>query len=418
MPPIDHPQREFASEVVQRLRSAGFVAYWAGGCVRDELLGRMPKDYDVATSATPEQVVEVFGRRQTLAVGASFGVMIVRGPRAAGQLDVATFREDAGYSDGRHPDAVSYSTPQRDAQRRDFTINGLFFDPITDEVLDYVGGQADLKQGIVRAIGDARLRFTEDKLRMLRAVRFTSVFGFELEPLTRAAICEMAAELKVVSPERIGTELRSMLTHASLANSIALLREVKLLEQFLPELTEIANAEPVAWEETLRVLAVLDKPTIATALAAMLHCLVQTHEDLPDDFVPAIAQRLRWTNKEGERAQWLLQHISRMPTIDTDPWPQSQRLLIEEGLPELLELYAAMTTRENEQILWSRKKLALPTDQLNPAPLVTGSDLKKHGLSPGPAFKTLLDSIRDAQLNGEIQSREDALRLAARLLQP
>lgn len=417
MPPIDHPQREFACEVVQKLRSAGYVAYWAGGCVRDELLGRTPKDYDVATSATPEQVVEVFGRRQTLAVGVSFGVMIVRGPRSVGQLDVATFREDASYSDGRHPDSVSYSTPERDAQRRDFTINGLFFDPITKEVFDFVGGQADLKRRIVRAIGDARQRFTEDKLRMLRAVRFTSVFGFELEETTRAAIAEMAAELKVVSPERIGMELRWMLNHASRAMSLSLLREVNLLEQFLPELTEMAEAQPSAWQETLRVLAALDEPTIATALAALLFSLVQSHNALLHEFVPAVAQRLRWTNKEGERAQWLLQHIGRMSTVDTDPWPMSQRLLIEEGMPELLELYAAMTTRDNKQIAWCQEKLVLPPEQLNPAPLVTGSDLKKYGLSPGPAFKTLLDSIRDAQLNGEIHTREAALELAAKLLQ-
>jgi hypothetical protein len=179
---------------------------------------------------------------------------------------------------------------------------------------------------------------------------------------------------------------------------------VNLLEQFLPELIEMAESQPAAWKETLRVLAALQKPTIATALAALLHCCVQVRPELPADFVPIIAQRLRWTNKEGERAHWLLQHLGRMPTIDTDPWPASQRLLIEEGLPELLELYAAQTTRDNQQIAWCREQLARPAEELNPAPLVTGSDLKRHGLSSGPAFKTLLDSIRDAQLNGEVRS--------------
>jgi tRNA nucleotidyltransferase/poly(A) polymerase len=398
------------------LRSAGYVAYWAGGCVRDELLGRTPKDYDVATNATPAQVVEVFGQRRTLAVGASFGVMIVRGPRAAGQLDVATFREDAGYSDGRHPDAVSYSTPERDAQRRDFTINGLFFDPLTEEVFDYVGGLADLRQGVVRAIGDARARFAEDKLRMLRAVRFTAVFGFELESATRAAIGAMAAELNVVSPERIGMELRSMLLHESRARSLALLREVDLLPQVLPELSALAAASPDRWQETLRVLAALNEPTIATALAALLLELVQANKTLPSNFATAVAQRLRWTNKEGQRTQWLLHNIERMSTIDLEAWPRSQRLLIEEGLPELLQLYAALTGAESAQLAWCREKLALPAEKLNPAPLITGSDLKRHGLAPGPAFKTLLESIRDAQLRGEIQTPAEALQLAASLL--
>ena len=190
---VPEEQRRFAVEVVRRLRGAGFDAYWAGGCVRDQLLGRTPKDYDVATSATPEQVRELFGHRRTLAIGAAFGVAAVIGPKGSGTVEVTTFRRDAAYSDGRHPDSVTFSSAQEDAARRDFTINGLFYDPIERRVIDFVGGQEDLAAKRIRAIGYARDRFAEDKLRMLRAVRFTAAFAFTLDTDTWAAIAEMAA---------------------------------------------------------------------------------------------------------------------------------------------------------------------------------------------------------------------------------
>src|SRR5687768_15104483 len=190
---------EFALDVVRRLRAAGFEALFAGGCVRDQILGIPPKDYDVATSALPEQIQDVFGRRKTLAIGASFGVITVIGPKGAGQIDVATFRRDAAYSDGRHPDSVSFTTAEQDALRRDFTINGLFFDPVNSEVIDYVGGQEDLRRGVVRAIGDPRQRIAEDKLRMLRAVRFAARFDFAIDAATLTAIQQQARELVIVS---------------------------------------------------------------------------------------------------------------------------------------------------------------------------------------------------------------------------
>ena len=227
-------QRVFAREIVEKLRAHGFEALWAGGCVRDELLGIRPKDYDVATSATPDQIRDVFGRRRTLEIGAAFGVITVLGPRAAGQIEVATFRTDATYSDGRHPDSVSFTDAEHDAQRRDFTINGLFFDPLTDRVVDYVGGQADLNARIVRAIGSPRLRFSEDRLRMLRAVRFAATFAFTIEPETLRAIQEMAVDVTRVSPERIGMEIRRMLLDPNRAVALELLRETKLLPHVLP----------------------------------------------------------------------------------------------------------------------------------------------------------------------------------------
>ena len=191
--------REFAAEIVSRLRAEGHETYWAGGCVRDELLGRIPADYDVATAATPEIVRGVFGRRRTLAIGAAFGVITVLGPKRAGQVEVATFRSDAAYTDGRHPAGVTFCSAREDAQRRDFTINGLFLDPLTGEVHDFVGGREDLAAGIVRAIGVPAMRFGEDHLQMLRAVRFTAFFDFVLERETRAAI-ERMAHLVVTEP--------------------------------------------------------------------------------------------------------------------------------------------------------------------------------------------------------------------------
>src|SRR3954462_14353308 len=209
--PAPSRQRDFALEIAQKLRDAGFEALWAGGCVRDESLGLTPKDYDVATSATPDQIRDLFGRRRTLPIGASFGVITVLGPRHAGQIEVATFRTDAAYSDGRHPDSVTFTTAEHDAQRRDFTINGLFFDPISNEVVDYVNGQEDLKRRTIRAIGDPRLRLSEDKLRMLRAVRFAASFDFSIDLDTLQAIQKMAPEINTVSAERIGSEIRRML---------------------------------------------------------------------------------------------------------------------------------------------------------------------------------------------------------------
>ena len=234
-------QRAFALEIVQKLRAAGFEALWAGGCVRDELLGLAPKDYDVATSATPDQIRDLFGRRRTLPIGAAFGVVTVLGPRAAGQIEVATFRTDAAYSDGRHPDSVTFTDAEHDAQRRDFTINGLFFDPVAEKVVDYVGGQEDLKRRIIRAIGDPRLRLSEDKLRMLRAVRFAATFDFAIEPDTLRAIQEMAAEINTVSAERIGMEIRRMLVDPNRAAALQLLRETNLLPHVLPEVADLAD---------------------------------------------------------------------------------------------------------------------------------------------------------------------------------
>ena len=229
-------QRHFALDVVRQLRTAGFEAYWAGGCVRDELLGRKPKDYDVATNATPPEIRALFGHQRTLPLGVVFGVITVLGPRLAGMIEVATFRQDAEYSDGRHPDRVTFSSAREDAARRDFTINGMFFEPVGGKVIDFVGGQADLQNRLIRAIGSPRLRFGEDKLRMLRAVRFTAALGFSLDAETAATVREMAGQITVVSPERIAMEMRRVLTESGRVHGIRLLVELGLAAAVLPEI--------------------------------------------------------------------------------------------------------------------------------------------------------------------------------------
>src|SRR5262245_30736477 len=283
--------REFAIDVVRRLRQSGYEALWAGGCVRDELLGLTPADYDVATSARPEEVERTFAR--TVAVGASFGVVEVIGPRRPDQsfpkVQVATFRSDGAYIDGRRPESVVFSTAVEDAQRRDFTINGMFFDPLESKVIDYVGGQADLKAGVLRAIGDPRARFREDKLRLMRAVRMAARFDFPIESATAAAIREMAPELNVVSAERIADELRKMLVHRNRAWAMRQMDELGLLRQVLPEVENdmkgrLPQGLPEAptgdlWQHILRVLELLEGPqwpqpspvSFPLAFAAILH---------------------------------------------------------------------------------------------------------------------------------------------------
>jgi poly(A) polymerase len=400
-------QRAFALEIAQKLRAAGFEALWAGGCVRDELLGLTPKDYDVATNATPDQIRNLFGHRRTLPIGASFGVITVLGPRDAGQIEVATFRTDATYSDGRHPDSVTFTTAEHDAQRRDFTINGLFYDPIAKNVVDYVGGQNDLQARIVRAIGDPRSRLSEDKLRLLRAVRFAAAFNFTIAPDTLTAIQEMAPEINTVSAERIGMEIRRMLLDPNRAAALQLLRESNLLAQVLPEVGDLPDT---AFNETKQVLTALKQPSMSLTLAALL--LPSPRSSL---LAPILGRRLRYTNKEVDRAVWLLANEPAIARAHELPWPKLQRLLTHDGTHELLALHEAIAGPDDPSLAFWRERLAWPTERLNPRPLVDGSTLIHHGLTPGPHFSDLLEQVRDAQLNGEINSQQEALTLIDRL---
>jgi len=342
----DNTPRQFALWVVEKLRAAGFQSLWAGGCVRDELLGLEPSDYDVATDATPEQVRACFGKRHTLAIGAAFGVIVVLGRGNAGQVEVATFRRDVGYSDGRRPDAVEFCTAREDALRRDFTMNGLFFDPVSQQVLDFVGGREDLAAGIVRAIGDPVARFGEDKLRMLRAARFASTFGFHIDPLTAEAVRREARSLLVVSAERIAAEMRKMLVPATRADGVALLRELHLLEVILPEASRLfeprTDEEPgdSLWPTTLTILRTLRPPTFRLALAALLWG-IHGGDPQPPTRVRDIGARLKLSNYDAEGLAWLLTQEPLLRRARTVPWPTLQRVLIAPAIDEALTLTEA-----------------------------------------------------------------------------
>ncbi len=402
--PNPEEQRRFAVEVVHRLREAGFEAYWAGGCVRDQLLKRMPKDYDVATNATPEQVRMLFGRRRTLAIGAAFGVIAVVGPKVAGTVEVTTFRRDAAYSDGRHPDSVAFSSAEEDASRRDFTINGLFYDPLDHRVIDFVEGQEDLAEKRLRAIGCARERFTEDKLRMLRAVRFTAAFSLTLDDEARRAIEEMASEIRAVSPERIAMEMRRLLADASRAVGVRLLLETRLAEALLPEVVSCDAFEQQQFAQTLGVLARLGEMCgFPLALAALLYPSVDAAgaED--------VCRRWKLSNKETERVVWLVKHHAALTDARTMRWSELYPLLMNEGADDLLLLTEAAMPEGPGIAAFCRELLQQPRAVLDPPPLVTGDDLQAVGILPGPEYKTLLQRLRNAQLDRELSSKAEAL---------
>lgn len=429
------PARHFAVEVVRRLRDAGHRAFWAGGCVRDLLLGLDPSDYDVATDARPERVMALF--RRTVPVGVSFGVVKVLGPRGAGEVEVATFRSDGAYLDGRRPESVVFSSPEEDASRRDFTINGMFYDPITEAIIDHVGGRADLDAGRLRAIGDPHARFAEDKLRLIRAVRFAARFGLVLAPETRSAIVAMAPELPVVAVERIAQELRKMLVHPSRASGMALLREVGLLAVVLPELVPLADLPAelaerpsrTLWDHTLDTLDALPAgPSFALALAALMHESGRATDDghhatIADRsalLTDRVAARLKASNADRDRARWLSAHHLDLREPAALPVARLKRQLAEPGIDELLDLQRADAEAAEapaDHVEWLERYLRdLPDGPLRPAPLLTGNDLKDRGLPPGPAFRCWLDRAYDAQLENRFGDREGALDWLARAL--
>jgi poly(A) polymerase len=422
-------QRRFAVEIVRTLREAGHTAYWAGGCVRDELLGRTPKDYDVATSARPEEVRALFGERRTLAIGAAFGVIAVIGPRAAGTVEVTTFRRDAEYRDGRRPEGVVFTDAEEDARRRDFTMNALFFDPLAGEVIDYVGGRADIERRIVRAVGEAEQRFTEDKLRMLRAVRMAAVFGFTLDGATRNAVASLASQITVVSPERIAQELRAMLGKVGQATAAHLFMELRLAEACLPELVPLATlardgTDQTWWSCTLATLTELEHRgpfDFPTAWGALLLDVGRAtgapdHASAGGKLVHAVSRRLRMANDEREGAAWLVERQDRLFGAAAKPWSQIQPMLAHPLAHDLVAIAmarAAVLGLPTDDLDFCRERLAWPRERLDPPPLVTGDDLVRGGMRPGREFAALLQTIRAAQLDGKITTPAEAMALAA-----
>jgi poly(A) polymerase len=416
--------REDALAVLKRLRQAGHVAYFAGGCVRDMLLGQTPKDWDIATDATPQRVQEIF--MNTQAVGAAFGVVLVRHGRSA--IEVATFRADGVYEDGRRPSAVEFTSAERDAQRRDFTINGLFFDPLEDRVIDFVDGRADLAARRLRAIGQPEHRFAEDHLRLLRAVRFAARFSLEIEAQTAKAIRETAERLKGISPERIADELRLMLTPKSRHIAWRMLWELNLapvIFRLLPDIP-LQAAAPSA---LFNLIAPEQEISFGLALAGAALCIHHTANParLPKDllkpkeisqWVRAMRQTLRISNDEADEMLETLAGIEPCLQSQEPSIAVKKRFLAQPTAANSRRLMQAMSAagiqRERfEQFQTDLTELA--KGDFAPSPLITGEDLIAAGFSPGPKFKRILDALYDAQLEGRLSTRQQALKLAGEI---
>jgi poly(A) polymerase len=451
------PQSEAALEIIRTLRDAGHQAYLAGGCVRDLLLGRAPADFDVATSATPDIVLDMFTR--TFAVGAHFGVVLVAPDDEDARFvtEVATFRSDGVYSDGRHPDVVRYTTSaEEDVKRRDFTINGLLFDPFaasqysTEELppaglLDYVGGVADLRAGVIRAIGRPELRFEEDHLRMLRAVRFAARFGFELDGETLRAIRSLTPRIHFVSRERVRDELTKMLTEGHARRAFELLDETALLNEVLPEIARMKGvAQPAqyhpegdVWTHTLMLLDQLE-PACSMTLAwgALLHDVGKPptfriapdrirfdgHVEVGVAMGAEICRRFRFSNDETRQILALVENHMRFADTERMKTSTLKRFFRLEKFEQHLNLHrmdCMAASRNLDHYNFARERwLAMPEETVRPRPLITGRELIAAGYSPGAGFREMLQAAEDAQLEGAVTSEQEALKLVAEKFGP
>jgi poly(A) polymerase len=407
---------EFAKSIVQRLVDQRHLAYFAGGCVRDFVMGTIPSDYDVATTATPSEILEIFGPRKTLAIGEAFGVMCVHEKRngVKHSVEVATFRRDGSYSDGRRPDNVEFTTPEGDAQRRDFTINGLFYDPLAKHIIDFVGGLNDIKTGQLRAIGDPIARFTEDKLRLLRAIRFAARFGSSLDKRTEQAIIAMADQLTIVSPERIGVELRKMLAHPSRRASLQWLHQLGLLNSVFPELHLFLESDDQK-EIVLKRVASLARNEFESGLAILMASLVDDNRngERTSKLLEALQDRWRLSNDEISSIRFATENYQLLLQADQLKWSKLQPVLISPFIETAMAVAASWMQSEGmplDPLERCRSKLSLPTDQLNPEPVVDGRTLMELGVPTGPIYSQLIRAGRAAQLDGEIMSRDDGTR--------
>lgn len=423
--------RNHALDVVKVLRAAGFQAYFAGGCVRDLVMGLAPDDYDIATDARPEQVMTLFPK--TVPVGVGFGVVKVLSEGS--EVEVATFRSDGRYLDGRHPVEVRFSGDREDALRRDFTINGMFFDPLEEKIIDYVEGQRDIKAGVIRAIGNPRERFEEDKLRLMRAVRFSARFGYRIDSQTDAAIRERAGEITLISGERIRDELRKMLTGPNPHGSVRLLRETGLLEAILPEVTAMAGVEqpPEFHPEgdvlthTLLLLENLRKPSFELALGGLLHDIGKPstfavkerirfdgHCEVGARMAGEVCRRLKLSNDQTDLVVDLVGDHLRFKDVRQMRESTLKRFLRRPHFEDHLELHRLdCLASHGDLTLWEfcRLKVAeFGPESIRPARLLTGQDLIGMGYRPGPIFSAILTQAEDAQLEGVIRTKDEAIR--------
>jgi poly(A) polymerase len=423
-----------ATDIARRLQQAGHTAYFAGGCVRDELLGLDPHDYDIATSAKPEEVQKLFPHTQ--AVGAHFGVILVMEHGRA--FEVATFRSDHEYIDGRRPEMVTFSTPEEDAARRDFTVNGMFHDPVADKFIDFVGGQEDLRSKTLRAIGDPVARFREDKLRLLRAVRFAARFGYEIDPATWEAIKAHAADIHAVSAERIREEVVKILAHPNRVRGFDLLDRSGLLKEILPEIEKLKGCEQPAqfhpegdvFVHTRAMLALLppDAP-VGVALSVLFHDIGKPptfryhkdedrirfsgHDRIGAEMTERVMERLRFSRADIERTVEAVRQHMVFKDVQNMRTAKLKRFMAREGFEEELELHrvdcqSSHGALDNYDFL-KAKADEFANEPLIPPPLVTGHDLMALGWKPGPHFGPVLEAVQTAQLEGTLTTSEEAI---------
>lgn len=435
------PQQSLALETAHTLSKAGHQVYLAGGCVRDRLLDREPKDYDLATSARPDEVQKLFPRSD--AVGAHFGVIIVKGHGEA--VEVATFRTDGSYKDGRRPESVEFSSPEEDACRRDFTINGLFQNPFTDEIIDYVGGRSDLESGVLRAIGDAAERFREDALRLLRAVRFAVTTGFQLEKQTWDAVCGNASLLTQISPERIRDEFSRILVAADRSRGLDLLVDSGLIDSFIPEVLELRGCEqPPQWHpegdvyvHTRLALSLLEDPPLPLALAVLLHDIgkpaTQTwdaeaerfrfngHDKVGAEMARDILRRLRYPNQIVDEVSFMVSrhmkfmHVKDMRTSRLKRFMAAGTFDLETELHRV-DCDSSNGFRDNYDFVRTKKE-EFARAPLIPEPLLNGTDLiRDFNLDRGPGIGRILRAVQTEQLEGRLSDKESAYHFVKELL--
>ena len=432
-PSSNSPMEATATRLVERLRAAGHEALFAGGCVRDRLLGKEAHDIDIATSARPEEIQKLFPR--TVAVGAQFGVIVVLDD--GGEFQVATFRSDGAYRDGRHPESVAFTNAEGDARRRDFTVNGLFFDPLTRQILDFVGGEADLRAGILRSIGDPHARFAEDKLRLIRCVRFAASLGFEIEAETWRALLERAPEITAVSAERIREELVKIFTHPSRVRGFDLLDQSGLLAILLPEVEALKGCEQPpdfhpegdVFVHTRLMLSLLpERVSTPLVFSVLFHDIGKPptfhidetgrirfngHESISASMTEKIFARLRFSNAETEATVVGVKNHMAFKDVQNMRVATLKRFLARPTIDDELELHrvdcqGSHGLLDNYDFLL-RKREEFSNEPLIPPPLITGRDLIAAGLQPGPSFKKLLDSAQALQLEGGLKNRDEAL---------
>jgi poly(A) polymerase len=430
---------QLATQIIQILHGRGHQAFLVGGCVRDRLLGLTPKDYDVSTDATPDRLCQYFPRAQT--VGAHFGVVLVNDGEGQ-KVEVATFRSEGTYRDGRRPDQVQFETdPSLDAKRRDFTMNGVMEDPLSGRVLDYVGGESDLRNGILRSIGNPVRRFEEDHLRMLRAVRFAARFRFIIHPDTLGAIQKLASKITNISAERIRDELIRIMTDGEARIGLELLDETRLLQYILPEVKAFQGVnqppefhpEGDVWHHVLLMLESLKKPATTLALGVLLHDVGKPptfrvadrirfdgHPEVGTTISRDILTRLKFPNQESDQIASLVQNHMRFKDVRQMRTSTLKRFLRLPAFEEHLELHRldclASNGRTDSYNYIREKQEEFSQEELRPARLLTGNDLIHAGYQPGPQFSQVLEQVETAQLEGEIHTRDEAIRLAVQIL--